>query len=89
VNKELETSQLSVPSTNFAIMIDWVENEIMPINLNATHTAGAFIGENVQICAWPLRPLWTNNGTTQNCVFFQAGYDTWIYDFSAYKLPSY
>jgi len=70
-------------------MTDWFDNDIVPTTLDASHTAGAYIGENGQICAWPLRPLWTDNGTTQNCVFDQASCDTWVYDFSAYKLPLY
>ncbi|PYH92599.1 tannase and feruloyl esterase [Aspergillus ellipticus CBS 707.79] len=77
------------PQTNMAVMIDWVENGVLPVTLNATVLQGELEGEKQQICAWPLRPLWANNGTTMNCVFDQASYETWIYDFDAYKLPLY
>ncbi|RAK80753.1 tannase and feruloyl esterase [Aspergillus fijiensis CBS 313.89] len=77
------------PQTNLAVMIDWVENGVVPVTLNSTVLQGYNEGEHQQICAWPLRPLWSNNGTTMNCVFDQASYDTWIYDFDAYKLPLY
>ncbi|RAH75890.1 tannase and feruloyl esterase [Aspergillus japonicus CBS 114.51] len=77
------------PQTNMAVMIDWVENGVVPVTLNSTVLQGDNEGEHQQICAWPLRPLWSNNGTTMNCVFDQASYDTWIYDFDAYKLPLY
>ncbi|RAH40124.1 tannase and feruloyl esterase [Aspergillus brunneoviolaceus CBS 621.78] len=77
------------PQTNLAVMIDWVENGVVPVTLNSTVLQGDNEGEHQQICAWPLRPLWSNNGTTMNCVFDQASYDTWIYDFDAYKLPLY
>ncbi|KAI2932536.1 hypothetical protein CBS63078_1306 [Aspergillus niger] len=77
------------PQTNMAVMIDWVENGVVPVTLNATVLQGENEGEHQQICGWPLRPLWSNNGTTMDCVFDQASYDTWIYDFDAYKLPLY
>ncbi|PYH64324.1 tannase and feruloyl esterase [Aspergillus vadensis CBS 113365] len=77
------------PQTNMAVMIDWVENGVVPVTLNATVLQGDNEGEHQQICAWPLCPLWSNNGTTMDCVFDQASYDTWIYDFDAYKLPLY
>ncbi|PYI04447.1 tannase and feruloyl esterase [Aspergillus sclerotiicarbonarius CBS 121057] len=77
------------PQTNFAVMIDWVENGVVPVTLNATVLQGDNGGEKQEICAWPLRPLWSNNGTTMDCVFDEASYQTWIYDFDAYKLPLY
>lgn len=77
------------PQTNLAVMIDWVENGIEPVTLNATVLSGDYEGQTAELCSWPLRPLWTNNGTTMDCVFDQASYDTWIYDFDAYPLPLY
>ncbi|RAH52701.1 tannase and feruloyl esterase [Aspergillus piperis CBS 112811] len=77
------------PQTNMAVMIDWVENGVIPVTVNATVLQGDNEGEHQQICAWPLRPLWSNNGTTMDCIFDQASNDAWIYDFDAYKLPLY
>ncbi|KAF3762019.1 tannase and feruloyl esterase [Cryphonectria parasitica EP155] len=77
------------PQTNLAVMIDWVENGVEPVLLNATVLSGDNEGQTGKLCSWPLRPLWTNNGTTMDCVFDQASYDTWIYDFDAYPLPLY
>lgn len=77
------------PQTSLAVLIDWVEQGIEPTTLNATILQGQYIGENAQICAWPLRPYWTNNGTTMECQYDQASIDTWLYDFNAFKMPVY
>ena len=77
------------PQTNMGVMIDWVENGVVPSTLNATHLAGPNVGSNAQICAWPLRPFWTNNGTTMDCVYDQKSLDTWMYDFDSFPLPVY
>lgn len=77
------------PQTNLAVLIDWVENGVEPTTLNATVLQGENIGQNQQICAWPLRPLWTNNGTVMECEYDQASINTWLYDFDAFKLPVY
>ncbi|KAI1615381.1 feruloyl esterase-like protein B precursor [Exophiala viscosa] len=77
------------PQTNLAVLIDWVEKGIVPTTLNATYLAGQNLGQNAQICAWPLRPLWTNNGSVMECQYDQASIDTWHYDMDAYKLPLY
>ncbi|OOF97518.1 hypothetical protein ASPCADRAFT_404686 [Aspergillus carbonarius ITEM 5010] len=77
------------PQTNIGFMIDWVENGVIPITLNATHLAGDNVGDNAQLCAFPLRPLWKNNGTTMDCVYDQASIDTWQYDFDAWSVPLY
>lgn len=86
-----DTSQPNgpIPQTNLAVLIDWVENGVEPTTLNATHLAGSDKGANAQICAWPLRPLWTGNGTVMECVYDQASIDTWHYDFTAFKMPVY
>ncbi|KAJ5532916.1 tannase and feruloyl esterase [Penicillium frequentans] len=59
----------------------------MPVALNSTILSGDHKGNQQQLCAWPLRPLWKNNGTTMHCVFDKASYDTWIYDLDAFTLP--
>ncbi|TEY54697.1 hypothetical protein BOTCAL_0239g00190 [Botryotinia calthae] len=87
VNSEQENGPF--PQTNLQVLIEWVENGTVPVTLNATHLAGDYKGDNAQICAWPLRPLWINNGTTQDCVFDQPSYDSWTYTFDAYKRPLY
>jgi tannase len=76
------------PQTNLAVMIDWVENGIVPTTLNSTILLGDSKGENAQICAWPLRPYWKDNGT-MTCEYDQASIDTFSYTFDAYNLPLY
>lgn len=76
------------PQTNLAVMIDWVENGNEPVTLNATVLSGDYKGDNGQICAWPLRPMWDAAGDLE-CVYHQAGIDTFNYTFDAYKLPLY
>jgi tannase len=55
--------------------------------LNATAISGDMA--NWQLCSWPLRPMYKNNGTKLECEYDQASIDTWMYDFDAYKLPLY
>ncbi|KAJ4389038.1 hypothetical protein N0V93_006500 [Gnomoniopsis smithogilvyi] len=76
------------PQTNLPILIDWVENGIAPETLNGTVLQGANIGQNQQICRYPLRPIWTNNSTME-CVYDQESIDSWDYDLDAFKLPVY
>lgn len=87
VNSEMPNGPF--PQTNLAAMIDWVENGVEPVLLNATVLSGDNEGQTGKLCSWPLRPLWVNNGTTMDCVFDKASYDTWVYKFDAYPLPLY
>jgi tannase len=77
------------PQTNLQVLINWVEQGVVPTTLNATYLAGVDEGENAEICAWPLRPYWTNNGTTMECQYDQTSINTWLYDFDAIKMPVY
>jgi tannase len=77
------------PPTNLAVMIQWVEQGIAPETLNATVLAGDFVGENRQVCEWPLRPLWKGENATMECVYDQASLDSWKYDLSFTQLEIY
>ncbi|KAJ5679803.1 tannase subunit [Penicillium macrosclerotiorum] len=77
------------PQTSLGSLIDWVEKSETPATLNSTILSGKNKGVQQQLCAWPLRPLWKDNGTTMDCVFDQKSFDTWIYDLDAYPLPVY
>lgn len=77
------------PQTNLAVLIDWVENGKEPLTLNATVLQGENLGQSQQICAWPLRPLWANNGTSLECVYDQSSIDSWQYDLDAFAMPVY
>ncbi|KAB8074917.1 tannase [Aspergillus leporis] len=77
------------PQTTLETLIAWVENGTVPKTLHATVPSGPREGEQQEICAWPLRPLWKENGTVMDCVYDQASIDTWDYDFDAYRLPLY
>ncbi|KAJ5679291.1 Tannase/feruloyl esterase [Penicillium macrosclerotiorum] len=71
------------PQTTLQTVIDWVENGKAPSTL-----AGS--GDDIKsMCKWPLRPQWTNNGKTFECVFSQKSIDSFTYDLNAYKLPVY
>lgn len=63
-------------------MIERVEKGAAPDTLNRT-------AELDPICRWPLRPLWSNNGTSFECVYDQPSINTWKYNFDAWKLPLY
>ncbi|KUJ11375.1 uncharacterized protein LY89DRAFT_739564 [Mollisia scopiformis] len=75
--------------TNLAVLIDWAENWSELTTLTATHSGGGNVGANAQLCGWRRRPPWTNDGTTMDCLFDQASYDTWIYDCDGVPLPVY
>jgi len=77
------------PQTNLAVMIEWVENGVVPTTLNATHLAGDNIGANAQVCAWPLRPTWAGNNSTMSCEYDQASIDSWLYTLDAWSKPLY
>jgi tannase len=76
------------PQTNLDVLIRWVESNIVPETLNATVLQGRRKGENEQICAWPLRPLWGEDGNLQ-CVFDKKSVQTWEVKFDAFKMPVY
>ncbi|KAJ5553744.1 tannase and feruloyl esterase family protein [Penicillium frequentans] len=75
------------PDTSLGSLIEWVENDVFPTTLNATVLQGEHEGENQQLCAWPLRPLWIDD--VMECVYDQASIDTWHYDFDAIPVPVY
>ncbi|KAJ5712374.1 hypothetical protein N7493_008842 [Penicillium malachiteum] len=74
------------PETTFSTLIDWVENGIEPKTLNGNIQS---TGKQQQICGWPLRPLFTNNGTDAECVHDQKSIGTWKYDLDAFKMPTF
>ncbi|KAJ5646914.1 Tannase [Penicillium lividum] len=76
------------PEDNMEIMINWVENGVKPSRLNATVSSGEYEGETQMLCQFPSRPLWKNNSTF-DCVFDKASYESWTYEFPAFKLPVY
>jgi tannase len=77
------------PQTNLAVFIDWVENGVTPVTLNATVLNGEYEGEEQQLCAWPLRPMWSNKGTIMSCEYDQASVDYWNYKITAFNIPLY
>jgi tannase len=77
------------PQTNLAVLIEWVEKGVVPVTLNATVLQGDYEGQNQQLCAWPLRPYWVDNGTIMDCVYDQKSIDSWMYDLDAFNMPVY
>lgn len=77
------------PQTNLAVLIDWVENDVEPTTLNATVLQGDNVGQNAQICAYPLRPLWVDNATEPECVYSEESIESWTYDLDSFLLPVY
>jgi tannase len=77
------------PQTALQNLIDWVEKDIAPVTLNGTVLQGPNAGQNQQICGWPLRPIFTHNGTNLECVYDQKSIDSWIYDLDAFDMPVY
>jgi tannase len=77
------------PQTALANLISWVENGIEPETLNGTVLQGPNKGQNQQICGWPLRPFFKENGTKLECVWDQKSIDSWHYDLNAFAMPVY
>lgn len=76
------------PRTVLATLINWVEKGFVPETLGATVLSGSFAGQKQDICAWPLRPIWSLDGT-MDCVYDQESIDTWLYEFDAFDVPVY
>lgn len=72
------------PQTSLQSLIEWVENDKVPVTLTGNVLSGDFEGEEQQICAWPLRPLWYNNGTTTECEYDESSLDTWTWNFDGF-----
>ncbi|TDZ22691.1 Tannase [Colletotrichum orbiculare MAFF 240422] len=72
------------PQTTLQTVIDWVEKGAAPDRLSSTGEGGID-----SICRWPLRPLWSGNGTRLDCVYDQASFDSWQYTLDAFKVPVY
>jgi tannase len=71
------------PTDLLGSVIDWVEHGIAPAKLNATIPSGV----REDLCLWPLRPLWSVDGTSQSCVFDQASIDTWLPTLDSIPVP--
>lgn len=77
------------PENNMATMIAWVEQGVTPQRLNAT-ASGNTVEPTWELCQWPQRPLWSSNSSESfSCVYDQSSYDTWTYNFTAFKVPIY
>ncbi|KAI0011030.1 feruloyl esterase-like protein B precursor [Xylariaceae sp. FL0662B] len=70
------------PDTTLQTVVNWVENGVAPDTLHNN-------GEIDTVCRWPLRPLWSGNGTSLECVYDQESIDSWTYNFDAFKFPVY
>ncbi|KAF7186833.1 Tannase [Pseudocercospora fuligena] len=67
------------PQTVLGSVIEWVENGVVPTQLNATVLQGAEEGKEEKICSFPYRPMWQNNSTDHTCVMpDQDALDTWF-----------
>ncbi|KAI1458578.1 feruloyl esterase-like protein B precursor [Annulohypoxylon moriforme] len=70
------------PATTLQTVIEWAEKGVAPDTL-------ANDGDIETLCRWPLRPLWSGNGTSFDCVSDEASTKSWIYTFDAFKFPVY
>ncbi|KAK1622044.1 Tannase/feruloyl esterase [Colletotrichum phormii] len=71
------------PQTTLQTVIEWVEKDTAPATLNNTG-----VGIDT-LCRWPMRPLWSNDGASFDCIYDQASIDSWMYTFDAFKMPVY
>lgn len=78
------------PQTVLGSMIEWVENEVVPVQLNATVLQGPEEGKAEKICTFPYRPMWSGNTTEHKCVMPEKdALDTWFPVLDSIPLNSY
>ncbi|KAI8965488.1 feruloyl esterase-like protein B precursor [Daldinia sp. FL1419] len=70
------------PATTLQTVIEWAEKGIPPDTLENA-------GDIDILCKWPLRPLWSNNGTSFDCVQDPKSRESWNHTFDAFKYPIY
>ncbi|KAI1473361.1 tannase-domain-containing protein [Daldinia eschscholtzii] len=70
------------PATTLQTVIKWAEDGVAPETLDNA-------GDINVLCKWPLRPLWSNNGTQFDCVYDSKSTASWTYTFDAFKYPVY
>lgn len=58
----------SFPQSVLGSVIEWVENEVVPVQLNTTILQGPLEGKSEKICTFPYRPMWIGNATEHDCV---------------------
>lgn len=73
------------PRDNFNALIQWVEEGVEPTTINATVVS---TGVTTEVCAFPLRPYWTDN-STMSCLANETSVETLLYDLDAFKMPIY
>ena len=68
------------PQSVLGSVIDWVENGVVPTQLNATILQGDLEGTRQDICSFPYRPQWSSNSTeSHSCVMpDQDALGTWF-----------
>ncbi|KAI1643204.1 feruloyl esterase-like protein B precursor [Daldinia loculata] len=68
------------PAATLQAVIEWAENGVAPDTLDNA-------GDINVLCKWPLRPLWSSNGTHFDCVYDSESTESWTYTFDAFKYP--
>ena len=66
--------------TTLAVLIEWIENGNLPQPLNTAVLSCDVKGQEQEICGWPLRRMWSGNGTSMACEYDRPVVDTWVYD---------
>ncbi|RAH40609.1 tannase and feruloyl esterase [Aspergillus brunneoviolaceus CBS 621.78] len=83
-----EQPNAGFPRDNFAHMIQWVEEDVVPTTINATVQSGANEGEVQKICTWPSRPYWKDNNT-MICEENASSVSAMLWNLTAYVMPVY
>ncbi|PYH80948.1 tannase [Aspergillus uvarum CBS 121591] len=83
-----EQPNAGFPRDNFAHLIQWVEESVVPTTINATVQSGANEGEVQKICTWPSRPYWKDNNT-MICEENASSVSAMLWNLTAYVMPVY
>ncbi|KAI1767196.1 feruloyl esterase-like protein B precursor [Hypoxylon sp. FL1150] len=70
------------PATTLQTVIEWAENGVAPDTLDNA-------GDITTLCKWPLRPQWSDNGASFDCISDDASVESWKYTFDAFRYPVY
>lgn len=80
----------SFPQTVLGSVIEWVENGVVPEQLNATVLQGPNEGRKEKVCTFPYRPMWNDDGSEHDCIMPEEdALESWFPVLDSIPLNSY
>lgn len=80
----------SFPQTVLGSVIEWVENGVVPEQLNVTVLQGPNEGRKEKVCTFPYRPMWNDGSSEHDCIMPEEDVlDSWFPVLDSIPLNSY